>query len=137
MLGLPWAAWSASVTGGGHGRILRVDPRAALRSFCPGRPNRDERQRVRSLSGTVAQMSTVRQVPLLSRSQIARFKRDGYLILEGVLDPGMCGRVRTRKVPVVLSLLVQSSDTREFLAGAATGRDVGHHRRAYAAHAVR
>eukprot|EP01044_Picomonas_judraskeda_P004581 COSAG03_NODE_406_length_8171_cov_5.412537_3_plen_93_part_00 len=92
---------------------------------------------MRSLSGTVAQMSTVLQVPLLSRSQIARFKRDGYLILEGVLDPGMCGRVRTRKVPVVLSLLVQSSDTREFLAGAATGRDVGHHRRAYAAHAVR
>jgi hypothetical protein len=34
------------------------------------------------------------QVPLLSRSQIGRFKRDGYLILEGVLDPKMCGRLR-------------------------------------------
>ncbi len=34
------------------------------------------------------------QVPPLSRAQIARFKRDGYLILEGVLDPEMCRQLR-------------------------------------------
>lgn len=33
-------------------------------------------------------------VPLLTRPQIARFKRDGYIILDGVLDPHMCAQVR-------------------------------------------
>ncbi len=36
----------------------------------------------------------VRQVPLLTASQIARFKRDGFLVLPAVLDPELCRQAR-------------------------------------------
>ena len=36
----------------------------------------------------------VRQVERLTESQIADFKRDGYLVLPGVLDPELCRRAR-------------------------------------------
>ena len=36
----------------------------------------------------------VRQVPLLSRSQIASFKKDGFLILERCLDPAAVAAMR-------------------------------------------
>ena len=34
------------------------------------------------------------QVDLLSTNQIAKFKRDGFVILPGVLDPGLCRQAR-------------------------------------------
>ena len=36
----------------------------------------------------------VPQVPPLTDSQIAQFKRDGFLVLPGVLDPDLCRRAR-------------------------------------------
>ena len=36
----------------------------------------------------------VPQVPPLTESQIAQFKRDGFLVLPGVLDPELCRRAR-------------------------------------------
>jgi hypothetical protein len=36
----------------------------------------------------------VHQVPLLCREQIAQFKRDGFLIIEGCLDPGAVASMR-------------------------------------------
>ena len=36
----------------------------------------------------------VKQVPLLTASQIAQFKRDGFLVLPAVLDPELCRRAR-------------------------------------------
>ena len=36
----------------------------------------------------------VTQVPLLTASQIARFKRDGFLVLPAVLDPELCRQAR-------------------------------------------
>ena len=38
--------------------------------------------------------TTVTQIPLLSTDQIEQFKRDGYLILPGALDPALCARIR-------------------------------------------
>ena len=37
---------------------------------------------------------SVKQVPLLTASQIAQFKRDGFLVLPAVLDPELCHRAR-------------------------------------------
>ena len=37
---------------------------------------------------------TLHQVEKLTESQIARFKRDGLLVLPAVLDPDLCGQVR-------------------------------------------
>lgn len=34
------------------------------------------------------------QVELLTESQIAEFKRDGLLVLPGVLDPDLCSQAR-------------------------------------------
>ena len=36
----------------------------------------------------------VKQVPLLTASQIAQFKRDGFLVLPAVLDPELCRQAR-------------------------------------------
>ena len=36
----------------------------------------------------------VKQVPLLTASQIAQFKRDGFLVLPSVLDPELCRQAR-------------------------------------------
>ena len=36
----------------------------------------------------------INQVPLLTTGQIARFKRDGFLVLPGVLDPELCRQAR-------------------------------------------
>ena len=36
----------------------------------------------------------VQQVPLLTASQIAQFKRDGFLVLPAVLDPELCRQAR-------------------------------------------
>lgn len=36
----------------------------------------------------------VKQVPLLTTDQIARFKRDGFLVLPAVLDPELCRQAR-------------------------------------------
>eukprot|EP01051_Picozoa_sp_SAG22_P003699 SAG22_NODE_183_length_16031_cov_36.647000_11_plen_303_part_00 len=33
-------------------------------------------------------------VPLLTREQIAEFKRDGFLVMKSVLDPALCAQVR-------------------------------------------
>ena len=37
---------------------------------------------------------TVRQVPRLTVSQIAQFKREGFLVLPGVVDPELCRQAR-------------------------------------------
>ena len=37
---------------------------------------------------------TVRQVPLLTQDQIAKFKHDGFLVLPGVLDASLCRQAR-------------------------------------------
>eukprot|EP01048_Picozoa_sp_COSAG05_P030500 COSAG05_NODE_10623_length_555_cov_0.780702_1_plen_84_part_10 len=39
-------------------------------------------------------LQPAQQVPLLTRAQISSFKRDGFIILEGVLDPQLCKMVR-------------------------------------------
>ena len=42
----------------------------------------------------VSAVPTVPQVPALTESQIAQFKRDGFLVLPGALDPELCRRAR-------------------------------------------
>ncbi len=37
---------------------------------------------------------TVAQAPRLTTDQIAQFKRDGFLVLPGVIDPELCGQAR-------------------------------------------
>ena len=43
----------------------------------------------------------LRQVPLLSESQIAQFKRDGVLLLPGVLDTDLCRRARDQMWQII------------------------------------
>lgn len=43
----------------------------------------------------------VKQVDFLTKSQIARFKRDGFLVLPGVLDPDLCRRARDEMWAVI------------------------------------
>ena len=38
--------------------------------------------------------STFKSVEPLTANQIAQFKRDGFLVLEGVLDPELCRQAR-------------------------------------------
>ena len=45
--------------------------------------------------------SRVKQVDFLTTSQIARFKRDGFLVLPGVLDPDLCRRARDEMWAVI------------------------------------
>ena len=42
------------------------------------------------------------QVPILTEHQIAQFKRDGLLVLPGVLDPALCHQVRDQMWDVIL-----------------------------------
>lgn len=44
---------------------------------------------------------SLHQVPLLTESQIAQFKRDGMLVLPGVLDTDLCRQVRDRMWAVI------------------------------------
>ena len=37
---------------------------------------------------------TVAQAPRVTADQIAQFKRDGFLVLPGAIDPELCGQAR-------------------------------------------
>ena len=39
-----------------------------------------------------------KSIDRLTADQIAQFKRDGFLILEGILDPALCRQARGRHV---------------------------------------
>ena len=41
------------------------------------------------------------QVPLLSKEQLAHFKREGYLVLPAALDPALCARARDHMWSVI------------------------------------
>ena len=45
--------------------------------------------------------SSFKSVESLTADQIAQFKRDGFLVLEGVLDPELCLRARDEMWEVI------------------------------------
>ena len=54
---------------------------------------------------------SAKQVELLTENQIAQFKRDGFLVFPGVLDPELCRRARDEMWEAIEAKLAQVPST--------------------------